>query len=344
MGRLRIAVDARDLTRDRRGIGTYVRALLTNFARRDDLELTLLVRDWFPRRVAPELRSAIGAAGRPAGCANRVPRTADVVWHPWNGTFFDSLRPAVATIHDIVPFALPAADEARRRSQQEPFRRTASTARVIVCDSAFTAAGVGRYLDVAPNRLRIVPLGVDPRFAPGDLAALPAVLRGRPYVLYVGDHDAHKNVPALVTAHRAAFPAGDVALAFTRPNPLAPEALVFEQVDLTTLVALYRAATIVAVPSLHEGFGLPLLEALACGAPALAARAASLPEVGADVAAYVDDPRDPAAWARALRALRLDGAARARMAARGPIHAAAFSWESCARRTLDILREVARSA
>jgi glycosyltransferase involved in cell wall biosynthesis len=337
---LHIAVDAHDLVRDERGIGTYARALLTRFAQRTDLRLTLLVRDWLPARRAAALRSAVGAGADAIRVANRVP-DADVVWHPWNGTFFTSARPAVATIHDVIPFALPAADAARRASQQAPIRTTAATARAIVCDSAFTAADIERYLGVAPERLHVVALGVDPAFSPGDPGVLPPALRGRPYVLYVGAHDPQKNVTTLARAHRMAFPRGEVALVFTRPNPLIPDAIVCERAPLATLIALYRGATVVAVPSIYEGFGLPVIEAMACGAPVLAARASSLPEVGGDVAAYVDEPRDAQAWQRALADLMADANRRAAMSAAGPAHAARFNWDVCATRTLAVLRAAA---
>lgn len=339
---LQLAVDAHGLARDERGIGTYARALLGRFARRDDVRLTLLVRHWFPRRAEPGLRAAIGIdRATRVRIANRIPRDADVVWHPWNGTFFGGRARALATLHDLVPFALPATDARRRESQQAPFCRTAARARTIVCDSHFTAAEAQRYLGIESTRLHVVPLGVDPVFSPGDLQALPPALRGRRFVLHVGAHDAQKNVMTLVAAHRAAFGGGDVGLVFTRRDALVPEAFVCEHATLATLVALYRAATLVAVPSIYEGFGLPALEAMACGAPVLASRAASLPEVGGDVAAYVDAPRDIDAWRRALRDLVDDVAGRATMARRGPPRAALFTWERCAELTLELLRRTA---
>lgn len=342
---LRLAVDARDLVSDRRGIGTYVRALVSRFAQRDDVALTLLVRHPLPMSMLPALRAAIGVSrARRIRCANRVPRDVDVVWHPWNGTFFAGSIPAVATIHDLIPFALPAPDAQRRASEQEPIRRTAATARAIVCDSAFTARDVARYLDVAPHRLHRVPLGVDPVFSPGEPDALPHALRNRRYVLYVGAHDPHKNVGTLIAGHRRAFPGSEVALAFTRSNPLAPEAVVCDNVSVATLVALYRGATAVAIPSLYEGFGLPLIEAQACGAPVAAARATSLPETGGDAALYVDEPRDPGAWERALREITTNAALRTALVRAGPVHAATFTWETCAQRTLAILSATAGSS
>lgn len=339
---LHVAVDAHDLGRDERGIGRYLRALLQRFAQRDDVRLTLLVRDLF----ALHRRAAFAAllAVPHVAVARRVPADADVVWHPWNGTFVRSARAAVATLHDVAPFAFPAADARRRAAQQTPFRRTAETARAIVCDSAFTAGEAQRYLGIPAERLHVVPLGVDAHFSPGPLDALPAALRGRRYVLHVGAHDAHKNVAVLAAAHRAAFAGGDVALVFTRRNDAVPDALVCERVDTPALVALYRAATIVAAPSLYEGFGLPALEAMACGAAVLASRAAALPEVGGDAIRYVEEPRDPLAWTQALRSFAGDAAALAACGARGRERARAFTWERCADATLALLRKAAAAA
>lgn len=336
---LHIAVDAHDLARDRRGIGRYVRAVLTRFARRADIRLTLLVRDLFPFRHAQAMRDSIDAPQ--ARIANRVPRDADVVWHPWNGTFFRANVPAVATIHDVAPFAFPASSEQRRESQQAPFRRTAATADAIVCDSHFTAREVRRYLAVGETPLEVVALGVDRVFSPGLADALPAALRGRRYLLYVGAHDAHKNVATLAAAYRAAFDPAECALVFTRADPAIPDAVVCEGFDTAGLVALYRAATIVAVPSLYEGFGLPVLEAMACGAPVIASRAASLPEVGGEAVRYVDAPEDVAQWTTVLRDLAASDIARADLARRGLLRATGFSWDRCADETLAVLRRVA---
>ena len=146
----------------------------------------------------------------------------------------------------------------------------------------------------------------------------------------------------MVRPDAGAKPGGDVALAFTRrPASLPPGGVVIDAPDDAALAALYRGAALVALPSTYEGFGFPLLEAMACGAPVLAARAGSLPEVGGDAAAWVDDAHDADAWATALRALLDDDDARARLAALGPARAATFSWERCTAQTLHVLAEVA---
>lgn len=336
---LRLAVDAHDLLADDRGIGRYLQAVLSRFARMPDIELTLLSRALLPERDAQRFARLLEIPE--VRVRGRVPRDADVVWHPWNGTFVRTEKPAVVTLHDAAPFAFPAPDRKTRDSQQAPFRRSAASARAIVCDSAFSAAEARAHLAIPAARLHVVPLGVAADFTPGELDALPEKVRGRPYVLHVGAHDERKNLTTLAAAHARAFPDGSCALVLTRASRLAPSAVVCERVNQATLVALYRGATLVAVPSLYEGFGLPLLEAMACGAPALAARAASLPEVGGDAVRYVDDPLDASAWTGALRTLVADAAARSDLAARGLVRAAHFTWDRCATATLAVLAAAA---
>ena len=360
MSLVHVAVDAHNLTRDDRGIGRYARAVLSRALRAPEFRWTLVVRDVFPNRRA--IARALGADADAVEVARRVPRDAGVVWFPWNGTFLRSDAPSVATVHDAAPFAFPASDARRRATEQGPFLTTASTARTILVQSRFTASEVERWLGVDADRIVVTPLAVDPVFtarAPADGSrddravlsgdatrsaeeSLPAALHGRRYVLHVGAHDERKNTATLIEGFARAFPDGDLTLAFTRKPPALPRGgVVVDAPDDDALAALYRNAALVAMPSTYEGFGLPLLEALACGAPALAARAGALPEVGGDAAAWVDDAHDAAAWAEALGALLHDDAARAELAARGPAHAATFSWERCTAQTLAVLREAA---
>lgn len=298
---------------------------------------TFVVRGLFPKS-APVARALGDAAVR---VTTRHPRDADVVFFPC-GTFLRSALPAVVTIMDCVPFAFPAADARIRETEQRPFRVIAATARRIIVPSRDTAREVERWLGVEPERIVLAPLAADPVFRPGPPTPLPAALRGRRYVLCVGEHDARKNTATLAAAFARAFPRGEVALVFTRRPPRPAEgALIVDAPDDAALLALYRGAALVVIPSLSEGFGLTLLEALACGVPALAARTGALPEVGADAAAWVDDPRDPEAWAERLRALLADAGTLAALAAAGPSQAATFSWERCTAQTLAVLRDAA---
>jgi glycosyltransferase involved in cell wall biosynthesis len=338
---MHVAVDAHNLLRDDRGIGRYARAVLSRAVRSPDVVFSLVMRDWFPNRRA--IAGALGTTD--VDVVRRIPRAADVVWFPWNGTFLTTALPSVATVHDAAPFAFPAADARRRATEQTPFLRTAATARTILVQSAFTASEVERWLGVPASRIVVTPLAADAAFTPGAPRALVAELRDRRYVLHVGAHDERKNTAMLIDAFAAAFPDGDVTLVFTRRPPvMPPNAVVVEARDDATLVDLYRGALLVAVPSTYEGFGLPMLEAMACGAPVLGARAGALLEVGGDDVAWVDAAHDRAAWAAALRALADDADERVALRDRGLARAATFSWDRCTRQTLDVLAAAAQGS
>ncbi len=313
---IHVAVDAHNLAHDWRGIARYVRAVLARFAARDDVKVSLTRNGPFGRRV---------------------PRGIDVVWHPWNGTFFSSRAPSVVTFHDAVPFRFPPGDPRRRQSDQGPWIRSATEARMFLANSRFTVEEVSRYLGVARDRQTVTYLAVERDvFTPdGAAARLPD---GRPYLLFVGADEPRKNLHTLAAAHARAFPRGEVALAVAGNAQAGTDAVALGTLQPDELARWYRGALAVAVPSYYEGFGFPLLEALACGAPTIASRVTALPEVGGDGCVWIDDPLDVDAWTGALREVAEDGALRDRLRDAGLARAARFSWERCAEQTLTVLR------
>ena len=336
---LHVAVDARFAVLDERGIGRYARAIVAELLREPGVRLSFVVPGVLAGGRRRRVAQVLGVDR--AQVAGRIPHDARVTFNLSNGTDLDTSVPQVTMVHDATPFAFPAPDARVRAREQAPFLRTARRARIVLAQSHFTAAEVERWLAVPPERIVVAPLGYDAAFRGGP-ANPPAALRGRRYILHVGAHDERKNTHTLLDGYAAAFPDGDPAIVFTHRPPRLPRgAIAIERPDDAALVELYRGALLVAVPSTYEGFGLPLLEAMACGTPALAARAAALPEVGGDACAYVDAPRDPQAWALALRGLASDAAARAALSATGPGRAAQFSWSRCAAITIDALRSAA---
>jgi glycosyltransferase involved in cell wall biosynthesis len=347
---LRLAVDARVLAEDTRGIGRYARAVLRRLVARDDVELTLLIPELFPSRRRGLYVRALGSA---AFALRRRPNAGlDLIWHPANGTFVASALPSVATIHDAVPFRYADADPKRREHAQAPFLRSACTATRFVAVSQFGRSELETWLKIPAERIVVIPHGVDATFSPGPAQPLPAGLIAGGYLLFVGDPIAEprKNFSLLYEAYRRAWPSGGapaLAVAGARaPNLPGVVHLGNLGDDLVagggrTLQACYRGALALTLPSYHETFGMPMLEAMACGTPVLASRASSLPEVGGDAALYL--PNDDAdAWATALRGIAGDDAMRARLRAAGIERAAHFDWERSALAHLELFQSVRR--
>ena len=228
-------------------------------------------------------------------------------------------------------------------------RLAARSAQRIICPSRFTADDVCRRYGVDPGKVRVIagPGGVVPAVMRAAGGALPEA----PYILAVGDLRAKKNLGALVTAfaalrretglsHRLVL-AGIDAGEGPRLRALAGDADVrlTGYVDDATLDALLTGAELVVHPSLYEGFGLVVLEAMARGTPGLAARSTALPETGGDAAAYFD-PGDPGDLGRQLLALLEDPVRRDELARRGRERAGGFSWARTAAETAAVYREL----
>lgn len=311
-------------------------------------------------RVLELLEGAATAAGLSFTEWTGGPCPAEVLWSPQPDPPPVRGPRLVLTIHDVNPLLPDGRPRWARLRREIGFRWrlhcVLGRAWRIATDSEDARERLARRLPAARERLRAVPLHPHPRFRPGEpSAAALAALRLRPgYVLYVGALRRHKNWERLVAAY-AHLPlsrrrrhllvlAGSLARARRRLRGLVARLRLeecvraFDGLPDDVLPDLYRGARLFVFPSLMEGFGLPPLEAMACGTPVAASRRTSLPEV-LDGAALYFDPEDPDAMGAVLeRALR-DGALRQRLQELGLRRAAQFGPERTGRALRAVLEE-----
>jgi len=293
---------------------------------------------------------------------------ADVAHVPYFASPLVPLTPTVVTIHDLIPLVLPAyRGSLLVRAYTALAAQSARRADAIIADSEWSKRDIITHLRVDAARVRVVYLAADARYRPLDDATQIESVRARyalpeKYFLYLGGYDQRKNVRVILDAFARApelYRAGyRLVLAgvnlgrdsdfFPDPRRLAREVnlpadalCLLGWVEEQDKVALYAGARAFLFPSRYEGFGLPPLEAVACGTPVLCAHASSLPEVVGD-AAILLPPDDARAWADALRALLADEARRAELRARGLAQARKFSWTRCAEETLAVYESVRR--
>ncbi|MDI3341020.1 MAG: glycosyltransferase family 1 protein [Sphaerobacter sp.] len=274
--------------------------------------------------------------------------------------------PRVITVHDLAFLADPSllAPDALRYYGQLP--RVIAAARAVIAVSHAVRQQVVERLRVPPERVAVVYNGVGPEFfAEPDAATLaadlPAPVRARlspdrALILVVGTVEPRKRhaliaqavehlaarrpdlAPLLVVAGQPGWRSAAGVAAIQRLAQ-AGHAVWLTDVSDGALRALYATATLLALPSRDEGFGLPLAEAMAAGLPCVVARRGALPEVGGDAAMYVEED-DPATWADVLEAVLDDATLRHTLAARGKQRATRFRWEETARATAAIYRGV----
>jgi glycosyltransferase involved in cell wall biosynthesis len=362
------------------GTGRYTRELVQGGARLEASGASTL--DWriialagqegpplspHPRRFeSTSLRRPAGLRGEnpiklwfeQSGVPRATRRLAvDLLHYPYFAAPLRSPVPLVVTIHDLIPLVLPeyrgsAAVRAYMRLQAATTRRAA----LILTDSNASRHDIVRYLNVPRQKVRVVPLGVDPRFHPVNPESAAAVrakhrLPER-FVFHSAGLDVRKNVERLILAYARARASHGVteALAITgnpdraggvyRPlRPLVEQLGLEKQVRFLGTVpeedlpALYGACTLAVCASRYEGFGLPVLEAMASGAVVASSNASSLPEVTGDDA-LLFDPEDEAACAEAIARGLQDESLRRDLRERGLVRAATFTWEKTAAATL----------
>ncbi|TML89544.1 MAG: glycosyltransferase family 4 protein [Actinobacteria bacterium] len=319
---MRVGIDTTPLRLTRAGTARYLRGLLEHL----DVDVRPLAfgsagRAWVLARELLWYPFVLGGAGG-----------LDVLHCP---TYYGPLRsraPLVVTVHDLSVFRHPGAFPPWTRTFVPRFvPHVLRAARQVIAVSEFTRDELVELLGVDERKIRVVPNAVEDVFtAEGPAAA-------GEYVLAVGTLEPRKNLPRLAEAARRV---GAELRVVGAPGwgdvPLDGVHWLGERPD-EELARLYRGAAAVAYPSLYEGFGIPIVEAMACGTPVVTSAGGATEEIAGGAAVLVD-PRDPAAIAAGLEEAV---ARRDELRARGLERARAFSWDEVARRTVDVYREAA---
>jgi glycosyltransferase involved in cell wall biosynthesis len=254
--------------------------------------------------------------------------------------------PCTLTLHDVLPLARPRMTSWPRRIAYRWAMQRAATAAAVLTSSRFSRDEILRLTPIPDERLHVLPLGVTP---PAVVPVRPVGAPDGPFALTVGADRPHKGLDMLAAVWRGF--AGSAPLTWVSVGPdsagrgsLAehargvPDVRALGQVPPEALEWLYRSASLVLMPSLYEGFGLPMLEAAARGAAVVASDLPSLRETGEGVARFVP-PGDVSEWSRAIRELAADEPARRRMGAAGPARAAEYDYARYAAHVEELLHD-----
>ncbi|MGH7355807.1 MAG: glycosyltransferase family 4 protein [Candidatus Rokuibacteriota bacterium] len=362
---MRLGVDGRELQAGvRTGIGRYLREVLR--AASAGGWSCLVYGDAatrLPERLPGVTLTPLGARWAPWWDQVALPRAlardrVGVFLSPYYKAPLVSRCPAIVTIHDLFFIGYPGRPRpVYDRVLTRVARRCARIAAAVIADSEASRRDIVARLGVAPAKVRVIPVGLGPEFRPTTPDASTLVRYGlrQPYALYVGNFKPHKNVPRLLrawaglpgdlrAAHRLVLAGGDrdgraeleaLAGSLGLGDGLAFAGLVAD----ADLPAVYGGAALVVLPSLEEGFGLPALEAMACGTPVVASNRGALPEVVGEAGLLVDPDKDDALEA-ALTAALSSAELRADLRRRGLARAAEFPMERTAGRVLALCAEV----
>jgi len=339
-----VVVDADVLGRRRTGDETYVRNLLRTLpepAAEAGLDIAAVTRhpDLVPDGVLPVLLAARSQELRMAWTLPRtLRRLGAALVHTQYALPFRCPCPAVVTIHDL-SFEHGLMGRRDRLVFERVVPRAARTAARVLTVSERTKRDLVEHYGIPPERIVVTPNGVDPAFHPATQAA-PAA---RPYALAVGAIQERKNQRAALAAAR------DGGLELVVVGPVKDERAAAElreggarlegYVEVERLAELYRGAACLVQSSRYEGFGLPVVEAMAAGLPVVCSRDTALAEVAGDAASLVD-PHDVNGLAHAVERVLEDRALAAELRRKGLERSRAFEWSTTAERTLAFYRKV----
>lgn len=366
---MRIGIDASPMVGRQGGVGRYTAKLISHLIRLAPEEEFVLYRTgmWDKSAEAEGWGAGVRVVSAPkllVRARSRLDRLD--VYHGTNyrlrGT---GRRGTVLTIHDLAAERLPGVVRRRwgLRLASEKSRRAAHRATCVIVPSEHTARDLMEVMGIPRERIEVITHGVGeeyyPERTPGGGEALRrryALPRER-YILCVGTLEPRKNLPTLIAAFGLlsrvrrshclvlAGPLGwrvqEICHAIDRSG-LAREVVMPGYLPADELRSLYSHADLFVFPSLYEGFGLPPLEAMACGTPVITSNTSSLPEVVGEAALQID-PGDPDTLAEAMNAVLDDESLAASLRERGFDRVKRFSWERAARQTLELYHRVGRS-
>lgn len=350
---------------------------LTTYPDPDELGVDLRVLNWGRELSADRWRRQFAPSRLPHPLATKLNRSllrplaqsrsrADVIHYPFHYLPNDwtvGRGAKIVTVHGASAFSRelwdPKRGERIKRALHSGFNQLAK----VITVSEWSRKEIAEQFDLPDEKIVVIPNGVRLElFRPLTLTAQPrhrlqnALNIERPYLLHVGPCEPRKNPLKLVQAyailkHEAGIPhslvlAGakgrltEAAQEEIRRLRLDKSVIMTGPVDDSTLVRLYNSADLFIFPSLYEGFGIPVLEAMACGTPVVASNCAALPEVGHDAVVYIDDPTDSANIAVCIESVLCDARRQKKMRERGLQIVQNYSWRECALRHLQLYRQI----
>ncbi len=370
---MRVAIDGRFIQDHFPGIGRYTYNLVDRLARLREDDFVVLYNPYLPNTrydLEPLGRlahlSLRPTAVRPFSWREQysvrslLKETRVAVYHSpyYVMPYFFLPCPAVVTVHDVFPARYSQYLPSRQAwvAYHIAMRLAVRGAKRILAVSQCSKSDLIDFFGVRPEKVTVTYNGVDPAFQPREVQQVEKVREkyGLPkrFILYVGMNKPHKNLPALVRAYAGIrIQAGCPLVLAGREDPRWPQTrqavaelglwesvIVPGDIPEADLPALYNLAAVFVMPSLYEGFGLPLLEAMASGVPCASSSAGALPEVAGD-AALLFDPRDTDAMGQAILRLLDDDRLAEELRQKGLAQAARFSYEDTAKRTLEVYHQ-----
>lgn len=371
---MHITFDARYFRSSPSGIGEYSHALIERLpALAPEARFSLWVSPTAPRRPVsahPNVEERVVAAG-PNGLLTLLApsllgnlRDTDLFHEPFNILGRGVRCRSVVTVHDVMWLISPTLVEewswvtpVRARYYRSGALRALRKATRIATDSQASADWIVKFVPDAARRLHVIPIAAHARFRPPDdpdeaRKRATKLVGDRPYLLVVGRNGAYKWHEGAVRALGLLRDRDAILVLVQREDAKGPLSTIARELGVESrirwlptlsaedLVALMQSAAALVHPSLIEGFGLPVLEAMACGTPVVASDTPAVVEVAGGAALHVR--RDPAALASAIDEVLADEALRKDLRARGLERAKLFSWDRTARETLQVYREALR--